>query len=111
MKKLLKGSRWILVRNRAELSPKETAHLDNILKTCPDLRALYLLKEEFRTIFEKIHCREKAARFLDAWVLKAKRTGNKYLLKFVATFKNWRKEILNYGKCQASCRLNVKKLS
>ena len=96
MKKLLKGSRWILVRNRAELSPKETEHLDNILKTCPDLRALYLLKEEFRTIFEKIHCREKAARFLDAWVLKAKRTGNKYLLKFVATFKNWRKEILNY---------------
>ena len=71
MKNLLKGSRWILVRNRAELSPKETEHLDNILKTCPDLRSLYLLKEEFRTVFEKIHCREKAARFLDAWVIKA----------------------------------------
>ncbi len=96
MKNLLKGSRWILVRNRTELSPKETEHLDNILKTCPDLRSLYLLKEEFRTVFEKIHCREKAARFLDAWVLKAKPTGNKYLLKFVATFKNWREEILNY---------------
>ena len=96
MKNLLKGSRWILVRNRAELSPKETEHLDSILKTCPDLRSLYLLKEEFRTVFEKIHCREKAARFMDAWVLKAKRTGNKYLLKFVATFKNWREEILNY---------------
>ena len=96
MQKLLKGSRWILVRNRAELSTQQTAQLDKILTACPELRTLYLLKEEFRTIFEKIHCREKAARFLDAWILKAKLTKNKYLSKFVATFKNWREEILNY---------------
>lgn len=94
--KLLKGSRWLLVRNRSELSPKQTEQLDKILKMCPDLRILYLLKEEFRTIFEKIRCREKAARFLDAWMNKAKLTGDKYLAKFVATFKNWREEILNY---------------
>lgn len=96
VKTVLKGSRWLLVRNRNDLSEKEAKHLNNILKMCPELRTLYLLKEEFRTIFEKIRCREKAARFLDAWILKAKGTGNKYLLKFVTTFKNWRKEILNY---------------
>ena len=96
LQKVLKGSRWILVRNRAELSTEQTEHLDKILQMCPDLRILYLLKEEFRTIFEKIHCREKAARFFDAWVLKARLTGDKYLSKFVATFKNWREEILNY---------------
>jgi len=96
MQKLLKGSRWILVRNRAELSTQQAAQLDKILTMCPELRTLYLLKEEFRTIFEKIHCREKAARFLDAWILKAKLAKNKYLSKFVATFRNWREEILNY---------------
>ena len=96
LQKVLKGSRWILVRNRTELPAAQADHLDEILKMCPDLRTLYLLKEEFRTIFEKIRCREKAARFLDAWILKAKLTGNKYLSKFVATFKNWREEILNY---------------
>jgi transposase len=96
VKKVLKGSRWLLVRNRTDLSAAKAEHLDNILKMCPELRTLYLLKEEFRTIFEKIHCREKAARFLNAWILKAKRTGDKYLSKFVATFKNWREEILNY---------------
>ena len=60
------------------------------------IRHLALLKEEFRTIFEKIVCREMAARFLDVWILKAERTGDKYLSKFVATFKNWREQILNY---------------
>jgi transposase len=96
MKKVLKGSRWILVRNRSELSPEQTDHLDKILILCPELRILYLLKEEFRTIFEKIHCREKAARFLNVWILKAERTGDKYLSKFAVTFKNWREQILNY---------------
>ncbi len=96
LQKVLKGSRWILVRNRTELSTEQADHLDKILKMCPDLRTLYLLKEEFRTIFEKIRCREKAARFFDAWILKAKLTGDKYLSKFVATFNNWREEILNY---------------
>ena len=96
MKEVLKGSRWLLVRNRTELSTKQADHLNDILKLCPNLRDLYLLKEEFRTIFEKVHCREKAARFLDAWVLKAKLTGDKYLSKFVTTYKNWREEILNY---------------
>lgn len=94
--KLLKGSRWILVRNRSELSKKQEDQLTQILHACPELGTLYLLKEEFRTIFEKIKCREKAARFLDAWCRKAKRTGNKFLAKFVNTFKNWRDQILNY---------------
>ena len=96
MKKLLKGSRWILVRNRSELSNKQENQLKQILQACPELSTLYLLKEEFRMIFEKITCRDKAARFLDTWCRKVKRTGNKFLAKFLNTFKNWRNEILNY---------------
>lgn len=96
IQKILKGSRWILVRNRSELSKKQEDQLTQILQACPELCALYLLKEEFRTIFEKIKCRDKAARFLDAWCRKANRTGNKFLAKFVNTFKNWRDQILNY---------------
>lgn len=96
LKKLLKGSRWILVRNRSELSKTQEDQLKQILQACPELRSLYLLKEEFRTIFETITCREKAARFLDAWCQKAIRTGNKFIAKFVNTFKNWRDQILNY---------------
>jgi len=96
MRSEIKGSRWLLVRNRSELSPFEEEKLKNVLELCPELRTLYLLKEEFRRIFEKVHCRDKAARFLSAWVLKATYTGNKYLAKFVTTLRNWWDEILNY---------------
>lgn len=93
---VVKGSRWLLVRNRCELSPSEEARLSNILELCPELRTLYLLKEEFRCIFEKVRHRQKAERFLSAWILKANLTGDKYLAKFVTTLRNWWEEILNY---------------
>lgn len=93
---VVKGSRWLLVRNRCELSPSEEARLSNILELCPELRTLYLLKEEFRCIFEKVRHRQKAERFLSAWILKARLTGDTYLAKFVTTLRNWWEEILNY---------------
>ena len=55
-----------------------------------------LLKEGIRTIFEKVKCREKAARFIDAWILKPERMGDKFLAKFIGTLRNWRDQILNY---------------
>jgi transposase len=96
LRTVVKGSRWLLVRNRSELSPSEEAQLSNILDLCPELRTLYLLKEEFRRIFEKVHNRQKAARFLSAWILRAAWTGDKHLAKFVTTLRNWWEEILNY---------------
>ena len=93
---VLKGSRWVLVKNREELTPKEQAKLEQVLAACPQLRTLYLLKEEFRLIFEKVKTRDQAERFLRAWVCKAQQTQDKFLLKFVATLLNWWTEILNY---------------
>jgi len=92
----LKGSRWLLVKNRAELSPEEEARLQGVLAASPELRTVYLLKEEFRTICEKIHDRQKAERFLQAWICKALQTGDPILRKFVKTLRNWWDEILNY---------------
>jgi len=96
MRSEIKGSRWLLVRNRSDLSTSEEAQLSRLLNLCPELRTLYLLKEEFRRIFEKVHDRHKAERFFSAWILKAGWTGNKYLGKFFNTLRNWWEEILNY---------------
>jgi transposase len=96
IKAILKGSRWILVKNRSSLSAKEEKHLCDILDLCPELRTLYLLKEEFRLIFEKVDDKEKAIKFLNAWKQKALYTRNKFLIKFVKTLQNWWNEILNY---------------
>ena len=95
-KERLKGSRWLLVKNRDELTLEEEIRLMEILNASPELRTIYLLKEEFRTIFEKINDPPRAELFLKAWIWKAVGTGNRYLAKFVATLRNWWTEILRY---------------
>jgi transposase len=93
---VLKGSRWVLLKNRNELNPEQEAQLCAILELSDELRDLYLLKEEFRTICEKIDDKARAERFLRAWTGKALATGNRYLSKFVKTLRNWWHEFLNY---------------
>jgi hypothetical protein len=44
-----------LVENRDTLQLQEEARLLEVLDASPELRTAYLLKEEFRTIFEKIN--------------------------------------------------------
>lgn len=95
-KAALKGCRWLLVQNRADLSPEQQAQLQCALCADGQLRSAYLLKEEFRLIFEKIHDRDQARRFLQAWMLKVRFTGNPYLLDFLNTLTNWFEQILNY---------------
>ena len=95
-KEILKGSRWLLVKNRSDLTLEEEARLIDILNASPELRDVYLLKEEFRTIFEKINDLHQAELFLKAWVWKAIGTENPYLAKFVSTLRNWWTEILQY---------------
>lgn len=47
-------------------------------------------------MFEKLHGRKQAHRFLNAWMLKMRYSGNKHLLDFVTTLTNWFEQILNY---------------
>lgn len=92
----LKGSRWILLKRRRDLTPDEEAKLRVILEVSDELRTIYLLKEEFTTICDKMRTRSQAERFLQAWVRKAEATGSHYLLRFVNTLENWWDEFLNY---------------
>ena len=93
---VLKGSRWVLLKNRSELKPEQEAQLCAILDISDELRDIYLLKEEFRTICEKIDDKTRAERFLWAWTGKALATGSRYLIRFVKTLHNWWHEFLNY---------------
>ncbi len=93
---LLKGTRWILVRQRRDLKPEEEAKLQAVLAAFPELRTAYLLKEKFRAIADKIHNRQRAEQFLRVWVYEAQASGLPQLLKFTQTLKNWWDEFLNY---------------
>jgi len=93
---VLKGSRWVLLKKRSELTPEEEAQLCAILGLSDELRTIYLLKEEFHTICDKIDDRAQAERFLRAWERKSLGTGSSYLIRFVNTLRNWWHEFLNY---------------
>jgi transposase len=93
---LLKGTRWILVRNRAELKPEEEAKLQAVLAAFPELRKAYMLKEQFRTLADKIQDRPRAERFLRAWLYEAEASGLPQLVKFAKTLRHWWDEFLNY---------------
>jgi transposase len=95
-RQVLKGSRWLLVNNRNQLTPEHETRLQQVLAASPQLRTVYLLKEEFRTICEKSQDRRQAERFLRAWLWKAEHIADRFLLKFVNTLRNWWHEILNY---------------
>lgn len=93
---LLKGIRWILVRNRADLKPEEEAKLQAALDAFPQLRTAYLLKERFATIANRIKNRSQAERFLRAWLYEAQDAGLAHLVKFTRTLLHWWDEFLNY---------------
>ena len=93
---LLKNSRWILLKNRRDLKPEEEAKLQRILNASDELRTVYLLKEEFRALCDKIKDRKRAKRFLQSWVWRAEASGSRYLKRFVKTLRNWWQEFLNY---------------
>jgi transposase len=95
-KAALKGSRWLLVRDRCSLTSQQEQQLQLALAADADLRTAYLLKEEFRLIFERIRDQQQARRFLMAWIFKVQQTNNRYLLAFVKTLPNWWQQILNY---------------
>lgn len=92
----LKGNRWVVLKPRSTLNAAQVAQLKVILAASDELRTIYLLREEFHTICNKIQERAQAQRFLKAWVWKAVATGSSYLLKFVKTLHKWWEEFLNY---------------
>ena len=96
VKACLKGSRWVLVKNQANLSEKEQAKLALLYDTSPDLKQLHQLKEAFRDIFETDHNREQAALSLATWIEKVRTAGIKSLDTFLNTLDNWGQQILNY---------------
>ncbi len=94
--KALKGCRWLFVMNRDNLSEKQEQKLMTALEAAPELKQIYLLKEEFRLVFERIQDKQQAQRYLQAWICRAQASGSKQLIDFIKTLRNWWSEILNY---------------
>jgi len=68
----VKGSKFILLKNRANLSEEEQSNLASILGHSQRLKLAYELKEEFRDIFETCNTPEEGKVQLLQWLKKAR---------------------------------------
>lgn len=93
---LLKGCRWLLVKNAENLTDEERPNLAAMLVASPELKTCYELKEAFRTWFNTRSDRVTAERTLNEWLIQVQASGLKALHRFTKTIGNWRERILNY---------------
>lgn len=49
-RKMIKGSRWMLLRNAKNLKPEQTVRLQELLATNQPLAAVYVLKDALKEI-------------------------------------------------------------
>ena len=88
----LKGARWALWKNPEDLTVKQTAQLEWIVKTNPRLYRAYLLKEGLRTVF-KLPLPE-ATEALDRWLSWARRCRIAAFVKLAKSIKKHQASIL-----------------
>ncbi len=93
---LLKGCRWLLVKNAENLTDAERPKLAAMLAASAELKTCYDLKEDFRAWFNTRSDRPTAERTLNEWLTQVQTSGLKALQAFTQTIGNWRERILNY---------------
>lgn len=92
----LKGCRWLLVKNAADLTAAEQAQLASLTEAVPLLGRLHELKEDFRSIFERTREQATASIHLQEWIAAVEASAVPSLSKFVGTLRHWWEAILNY---------------
>lgn len=95
-RQVLKGARWLLVKNREHLTDEDREKLEAMLAASPQLRTCYQLKEDFRAWWTQSPDRPAAEAGLTRWLQQVEQSGLKALQTFTGTLTNWRERILNY---------------
>jgi transposase len=96
-KKVLKGTRWILLKNPENLSPKrdEAAKLQEALKMNEPLATAYYMKEDLRQFWNQKD-KETARSVIDSWIERAQLSGIAHLTRAGNTLAGLKFGILNW---------------
>ena len=91
-KAVLKGTRWLLLKNPENLNEKrnERERLEEALELNRPLAVAYYLKEDLRQLWQQPN-KVAAEAFLTRWIVKAQTSGIRQLLSFAKTlaFHRW----------------------
>jgi transposase len=101
--KLLKGIRWLLLKNQENLDPKkkERQRLERALRLNEPLAIVYYMKEDLRQIWLQ-ETKFMARFFLEDWLARARVSGIRMLENFADTLEEHQEGILNYYDYQIS---------
>ncbi len=96
-KEVLKGTRWLLLKNAPNLDPErdEKKRLNEALKLNEPLAKAYYLKEDLRRFWEQPGKRF-ATTFLDGWIRRAEASGIKIVQQMARTLAAHRSGLLAY---------------
>lgn len=101
---VLKGSRFLLLKNYESLQKDKQHRLQNLLEANRPLFMMHSMKEQFREFWEKDSIKD-AILFLDAWCTDAEKSGVKELKRIATTLMNHSHGLLNYYFHRISCGL------
>ena len=80
-RKVIKGSRWLLLRNQPNLKPEERVKLKELLKVNRHLATVYILKDDLKDLWDYTYS-GAARRFWKEWYSRAIRSRIKPLKQF-----------------------------
>jgi transposase len=95
LKQVIKGSRYLLLKNRVNLQPQQVDRLEELLKLNENLNRVYVLKDQLKVIYR--YCRRVDAKTaLDDWIAMAGRIDNPHVARFIRTLRTYEYGILNH---------------
>jgi transposase len=96
-KELLKGTRWLLLKNPENLDADRNEHqrLQEALQLNLPLATAYYLKEDLRQLWRQSN-KKTAEKFLNDWAARARASGIRILIKFANTLCAHRTGILAF---------------
>jgi transposase len=95
MKQVVKGSRYLLLKNRENLKPGQADRLEELLGLNETLNKVYVLKDQLKVIFQYKR-RSAAKRALDEWIAMAERIDNYHMGQFIKTLRRFEYGLLNH---------------
>jgi len=93
----LKGSRYLLLRPRETLTPKQAVRLKDLFAVNQPLYAAYILKEDLRAVFRRLDPKVARAELRD-WKRRVRESGIPELIEYAKMLDRRRFGILNFFK-------------
>ncbi len=94
-KEVIKGAKYLLLRNTEKLEKDQRQQLKALLKLNEKINLVYILKDDLKRLWD-YHYPKRAEDFLNSWIEKARASNIKPLSQFAKTLDRYRYGLINH---------------